>query len=163
LDAIAAGELPGGAIRGDARLDERAPIAFLFTGQGSQAAGMGRALYETQPTFRQALARCDAALGGALARPLLAALYPATAAGAGGRGAGGAGAGEGAASGRGGAGAGGQAALEGAGVRTQALRVAQAFHSAQLEPMLDAFTAVAETVTYAAPAVGFISTVTGRR
>src|SRR5581483_8579174 len=51
------------------------PIAWLFPGQGAQAAGMGRGLYETQPTFRRALERCDAALRGELARPLLDVLY----------------------------------------------------------------------------------------
>ena len=38
------------------------PVAFLFSGQGSQHAGMGADLYRTEPRYRDAIDRCAALL-----------------------------------------------------------------------------------------------------
>ncbi|SNS94840.1 MULTISPECIES: type I polyketide synthase [unclassified Azospirillum] len=59
-----------------ARVGAAPQVAFLFSGQGAQYAGMGRGLYETEPLFRTALDQC-AALCADLGVPLLDILYPA--------------------------------------------------------------------------------------
>ena len=50
-------------------------VVFLFTGEGSQYAGMGRELYDTQPVFRKTIEHCGAILEKHLDRPLLSILY----------------------------------------------------------------------------------------
>jgi len=67
---------PRGLVAGRAPASGAPEVVFLFTGQGSQYVGMGRQLYETQPTFRKALQRCDELLRPHLERPLLSVLYP---------------------------------------------------------------------------------------
>ncbi|MEO1210493.1 MAG: aminotransferase class I/II-fold pyridoxal phosphate-dependent enzyme [Cyanobacteria bacterium J06638_20] len=53
-------------------------IAFLFTGQGSQYADMGRELYQQFPIFREAIARCAQLLEPHLDLPLTDLLFPET-------------------------------------------------------------------------------------
>jgi len=76
LRAWAAGASDPGIISGTLQPDAQIPkIAFLFTGQGAQYAGMGRILFETQPVFRAALLRCQELLKPLLDRNLLELLF----------------------------------------------------------------------------------------
>ncbi|TBR56984.1 hypothetical protein B4U84_26490 [Westiellopsis prolifica IICB1] len=74
LAALIAGKEVTGVFQGQ---HTRPPkVAFLFTGQGSQYADMGKQLYSTQPTFRATLDRCDEILRPYLEKPLLKVLFP---------------------------------------------------------------------------------------
>lgn len=77
LRAFSADPLPAGVRQGVVEHQREPRIAFLFTGQGAQYAGMTHDLYATQPTFRAALDRCAEILDRILDRPLKSLLDPA--------------------------------------------------------------------------------------
>ncbi|WP_158713528.1 type I polyketide synthase, partial [Streptomyces sp. NRRL F-525] len=72
LDALSRGETAAGLAQGTPRLGG---TAFLFTGQGSQYAGMGEELYTSEPVYAAALDTACAALDPHLARPLKDVLF----------------------------------------------------------------------------------------
>lgn len=76
LEAFGRGQELPGLLQGQA---SRMPgkLAFLFTGQGSQAPGMARALYDSHPVFREAFDRCTAFLDPLLEEPLAGVIFPA--------------------------------------------------------------------------------------
>jgi acyl transferase domain-containing protein/acyl carrier protein len=76
LNTVVSGKLPEGVRQGRAVPNEKPRVVFLFTGQGSQYAGMGRQLYETAPVFRRAIDRCAEVLDPLLGKGLASVLYP---------------------------------------------------------------------------------------
>lgn len=80
LAQLRAAALGGAAAGVDVAQASRRPgkLAFLFTGQGSQALGMARMLHGEHPEFRDAFRRCTAVLDPLLERPLTEVLFPAT-------------------------------------------------------------------------------------
>ncbi len=77
LRSLADGQMSAAVAEGTVRAGQRAKVAFLFTGQGSQYIGMGRQLYDTEPVFRKQIDRAAAVLAPLLPRPLLDVLFSA--------------------------------------------------------------------------------------
>ena len=73
LGALAEDRPAPGLVRGDC--SDKPKTAWLFTGQGSQYAGMARELFETEPVFAETMARCAAAIAGVLETPLLDVIF----------------------------------------------------------------------------------------
>ncbi len=73
LGALHEGRPAPGLTRGVS--GDRPKTAWLFPGQGSQFPGMARALFESEPVFRETVARCADVLDGVLPRPLLEVIF----------------------------------------------------------------------------------------
>ncbi len=76
LQAIAAGKRAKGGKKAEVKIAIKPKAGFLFTGQGSQYAGMAQQLYEQHPEFRQSMDVCEEAFREARGESLLAVIYP---------------------------------------------------------------------------------------
>ncbi|MFV8233373.1 type I polyketide synthase [Mycolicibacterium fortuitum] len=73
LGALADDRPAPGLIRGESH--DRPKTAWLFTGQGSQYAGMARKLFDSEPVFAETVKRCAAAVADVLDKPLLDVIF----------------------------------------------------------------------------------------
>ena len=78
LESFLKGEASPNLIKGAAASEEPTQICFVFSGMGTQWAGMGRKLYETESVFRAALDRCSEAFRAYTGASLIDALYAET-------------------------------------------------------------------------------------
>jgi acyl transferase domain-containing protein len=70
---LAGGKQRPGVIRSECA--DRPTTAWLFTGQGSQYAGMARELFDAEPVFAETVKRCADTIDEMLPRPLLEVLF----------------------------------------------------------------------------------------
>ncbi len=75
LQAWREGRTPKGLVSGQSFAKIKPRIAFIFTGQGAQYAGMGSELYETEPRFAAAIRRIATIMDPELGVPLLDVLF----------------------------------------------------------------------------------------
>lgn len=75
LQAWREGRTPKGLTHGQIFANRKPRIAFIFTGQGAQYAGMGRELYENEPRFAETINRLASIMDSDLGAPLLDVLY----------------------------------------------------------------------------------------
>lgn len=73
LGALADDRPAPGLIRGESH--DKPKTAWLFTGQGSQYAGMARELFDSEPVFAETVNRCAAAVADQLDQPLLDVIF----------------------------------------------------------------------------------------
>ncbi|WP_319454754.1 MULTISPECIES: SDR family NAD(P)-dependent oxidoreductase [unclassified Mycobacterium] len=73
LAELAENRLAPGVVRGVC--GDPPKTAWLFTGQGSQYAGMTRELFDAEPVFTETVTRCAEAVEGIVPRPLLEVLF----------------------------------------------------------------------------------------
>src|SRR5262249_29826794 len=76
LAAFTTAHKPHGLQRGHVQSRQGPQGGFWVPEQGAQDTGMGRQLYNTQPTFHTILEQCNEQLRPHLDRPLLSILYP---------------------------------------------------------------------------------------
>jgi len=75
LQAWREGRTPKGMAHGQIFPKVKPKIAFIFTGQGSQYADMGRELYESEPRFAETINRIASIMDPELGAPLLEVLF----------------------------------------------------------------------------------------